>query len=77
MTQVTEVDRTDVMEGAVGHMLALADAAAAREDYDEALACLRRVAASGHRLDHAYESRCEGWRLKAENVRVGCSEWFG
>jgi hypothetical protein len=83
VTEVTDVDRAGVatsgsrQDPLVARMLERADAAAARGDYDDALSCLRHLVARGHPLDHAYETRCAAWRLKAENVRVGCSQWFG
>ena len=83
MTEVTAVDRANKatraprQHPAVARLLKRADAAAARKDYEDALACLRQVAASGHLLDHAYQTRRAAWWLEAENVRVGCSQWFG
>jgi hypothetical protein len=82
VTEVTDVDRAEQATRASRHpgvakLLKRADAAAARKDYEDALACLRLLTASGHSLDHAYETRCAAWWLEAENARVGCSQWFG
>ena len=57
--------------------LQLADAAAQREEHGEALAWLRTFEASGRRLDPVYQSKRATWRLKLEDERTGCSQWFG
>lgn len=82
-SEVIDADRTNLAPGgprqdsAVARMLERADAAAARGDYAEALASLRRVDAIGHGLDPVYEDRRKQWRLKVETRRVGSSQWFG
>jgi hypothetical protein len=82
-SEVIDADRRNAAPGAprpnnaVARMLARADAAAARGDYADALAWLRRVDATGSRLDPVYADRREEWRSKAETGRVGCSQWFG
>jgi hypothetical protein len=62
---------------AVGHLLERADAAAGRGDYIAALAWLGRADAKGGGLDPLYEERRVRWRLNAEAVPVGPSQWFG
>jgi hypothetical protein len=64
-------------DGGVARLLRLADAAAARGNYSDALAWLRALEAMGHELDSIYESKREGWRLKVESSRGQCSQWFG
>ena len=61
----------------VTQVLALADAAAAQEEYVNALALLRTLDATRYHLDPGYASRRERWQLKIEAGRVGCSQWFG
>jgi hypothetical protein len=70
-------ERAPKSNGPVARLLELADAAAARGDYADAVAWLRRLEGSGHQLDLVYEERRERWQSKAEPRRVGCSQWFG
>ncbi|HET6870429.1 MAG TPA: hypothetical protein VFH80_31235 [Solirubrobacteraceae bacterium] len=58
-------------------MLELADAAAARGDYADALAWLGGADAIGDGLDPVYEGRRARWQLNVETDRVGPSQWFG
>jgi hypothetical protein len=58
-------------------LLELADTAAERGEHAEALAWLQTLEASGHRLDPTYERKRARWRLKLEDDRTGCSQWFG
>jgi hypothetical protein len=82
-TNVVDTDRSKLgtrpprPDRAVFRMLELADAAAARGDYADALDWLARVDASGDRLDPLYEGWRREWRSKVESRRVGSSQWFG
>jgi hypothetical protein len=82
-TNLTETDRTEVTPRAARQdrsavrMLGLANAAADRGDYGDALAWLGKLDEMGHRLDPVYEGRRVGWRLRTETGRVGSSQWFG
>ena len=82
--EATDADRTNVamrsrarQDHAISRALELADAAAARGDYVDALAWLGTLEAIGHQLDSVYENRCARWRLEVEAGRAGCSQWFG
>jgi hypothetical protein len=82
--EATAADRTNVasrsrarQDHAISRTLELADAAAARGDYVDALAWLGTLEAIGHQLDSVYENRCARWRLEVEAGRAGCSQWFG
>lgn len=82
--EATDADRTKMatrsqarQDHAVSRTLELADAAAARGDYVDALAWLGTLEAIGHQLDSVYENRCARWRLEVEAGRAGCSQWFG
>jgi hypothetical protein len=73
-----ELPRRDLRrDRALARMLKSADAAAARGDYADALAWLRKIDTMGHELDPVYESRRHAWWLKMEAERVGSSQWFG
>lgn len=58
-------------------LLELADAAAGRQDFAEALAWLGTFEASGHQLDPIYVSKREGWQSMMASARGQCSQWFG
>ena len=82
--EATDTDRTNMatrsrarQDHAISRALELADAAAARGDYVNALAWLGTLEAIGHQLDSVYENRCARWRLEVEAGRAGCSQWFG
>jgi hypothetical protein len=62
---------------AMPRALEVADAAAARGDHAEALAWLQTLEAIGHRQDSVSEEKRARWRLKLEDDRTGCSQWFG
>ncbi|HSO98626.1 MAG TPA: hypothetical protein VLP43_06720 [Solirubrobacteraceae bacterium] len=62
---------------AVPRALELADAAAERGQYAEALGWLQTLEASRHQLDAAYADKRVRWRLKVEEDRTECSQWFG
>jgi hypothetical protein len=82
--EATHQDRTNMatrsqarQDHAVSRTLELADAAAARGDYVDAIAWLGTLEARGHQLESVYENRCARWRLEVEAGRAGCSQWFG
>ena len=62
---------------AISRTLALADAAAARGNYVDAVDWLTSLEATGHQLDSVFENRRARWRLEGETAHVGCSQWFG
>jgi len=82
-TKVVDTDRSKVatrvrrQDRAVDRTLELADAAAARGDYVDALARLSTLDAIGYQLDPVYEKRRAAWRSRVETRQVGCSQWFG
>ena len=57
--------------------LELADAAAKRRDYAEALGWLDTLEANGYQLEPAYEYKRARWRLKLKGGRTESSQWFG
>lgn len=82
-SEVIDAKRANVPLGgprqgdAAAHMLELADAAAARGDYADALAWLGGADVIGDGLDPVYEGRRARWQLNVETDRVGPSQWFG
>ena len=55
----------------------LADAAAKRGEYAEALDLLLTLEATGYQLEPGYEYKRARWRLKVKGGRIGYSQWFG
>lgn len=62
---------------AVSGVLGLADAAAKRGEYAEALDLLQTLEATGYQLEPGYEYKRARWRLKVKGGRIGYSQWFG
>ncbi|MGZ6587473.1 MAG: hypothetical protein ACXVHX_24605 [Solirubrobacteraceae bacterium] len=62
---------------AVLRALGLADAAAKRGEYAEALAWLETLEATGYELEPKYEYKRARWRLKVKGAPTGSSQWFG
>jgi hypothetical protein len=69
--------RATSQDGTVNRMLELADVAAGRGDYANALRLLRRLDSMGHQLDLVHEKRRERWRSRLEAQHIGPSQWFG
>ena len=75
----TTVSRTHsrTAQDAVPRALGLAEAAAKRGEYAEALAWLETVEANGGHLGPKYEYKRARWRLRVKGDRNRSSQWFG